>query len=54
VDKRGAYFRYGETLLGQGRENAKIFLDENPGIMLELENLVRQAAGLPALELPAE
>ena len=54
VDKRGAYFRYGETLLGQGRENAKIFLDENPGIMLELENLVRQAAGLPALELPEE
>ena len=25
VDKRGAYFRYGETLLGQGRENAKVF-----------------------------
>ncbi|MCB8944423.1 MAG: recombinase RecA [Ardenticatenaceae bacterium] len=49
VDKRGAYFRYGETLLGQGRENAKLFLDENPTIMLELENLVRQAAGLPAM-----
>ena len=30
VDKRGAYFRYGETLLGQGRENAKVFLAENP------------------------
>ena len=25
IDKRGAYFRYGETLLGQGRENAKLF-----------------------------
>ena len=49
LDKRGAYFRYGETLLGQGRENAKMFLDENPTIMLELENLVRQSAGLPAL-----
>ena len=49
IDKRGAYFRYGETLLGQGRENAKMFLDENPTIMLELENLVRQSAGLPAL-----
>ena len=24
VDKRGAYFRYGDTLLGQGRENAKV------------------------------
>jgi recombination protein RecA len=29
VDKRGAYFRYGDTLLGQGRENAKVFLAEN-------------------------
>ena len=32
VDKRGAYFRYGETLLGQGRENAKAYLAENPAI----------------------
>ena len=36
VDKRGAYFRYGETLLGQGRENAKTFLSENPELMLKL------------------
>lgn len=54
VDKRGAYFRYGETLLGQGRENAKAFLEENPVILLELENLVRQEAGLPALAAMAE
>lgn len=49
LDKRGAYYRYGETLLGQGRENAKAFLEENPEILFELENLVRQEAGLPAL-----
>jgi recombination protein RecA len=54
VDKRGAYFRYGETLLGQGRENAKLFLDENQTILVELENLVRQAAGLPALTFAEE
>jgi recombination protein RecA len=54
VDKRGAYFRYGETLLGQGRENAKLFLDENQPILVELENLVRQAAGLPALTFAEE
>jgi recombination protein RecA len=54
IDKRGAYFRYGETLLGQGRENAKMFLDENPEIMLELENLVRQAANLPVLTFAEE
>ncbi len=47
VDKRGAYFRYGDTLLGQGRENAKIFLYENPEILDELEYLLRREAGLP-------
>jgi recombination protein RecA len=50
VSKRGAFFRYGETLLGQGRENAKSFLAENPTILTELENLVRQNAGLAELE----
>ena len=50
VDKRGAYFRYGETLLGQGRENAKSYLADNPAMLLEIENLVRSAAGLPALD----
>jgi len=47
VDKRGAYFRYGDTLLGQGRENAKIFLFENPEMLDELEYLIRREAGLP-------
>jgi recombination protein RecA len=52
VDKRGAYFRYGDTLLGQGRENAKAFLAENSPTLDELENLIRQEAGLPFLEEP--
>ncbi|NCF68973.1 MAG: DNA recombination/repair protein RecA, partial [Chloroflexi bacterium] len=52
VDKRGAYFRYGDTLLGQGRENAKAYLAENSPIMDELENLIRQEAGLPYMEDP--
>ena len=47
VDKRGAYFRYGETLLGQGRENAKAFLIENPSVLDELEYLIRRDVGLP-------
>ncbi|RMG90438.1 MAG: recombinase RecA [Chloroflexi bacterium] len=50
IDKRGAYFRYGDTLLGQGRENAKQFLAENPAILDELEYLIRQQAGLPTDE----
>jgi recombination protein RecA len=49
VDKRGAYYRYGETLLGQGRENAKTFLAEDPAMTFEIENKVRNEAGLSPL-----
>lgn len=44
VDKRGAYFRYKDILLGQGRENAKVYLAENPGLLEELAAMVRQEA----------
>jgi len=54
LSKRGAYFRFGELMLGQGRENAKVFLEENPAILLEIEQIVRQEAGLPALETAEE
>ncbi len=54
VDKRGAYYRYGDTLLGQGRENAKAFLAQNPAFLHELENLIRQTAGLRLLNHPVE
>ncbi len=53
VDKRGAYFRYGETLLGQGRENAKTYLAENPAMLDELEYLIRREANLPTDEFEA-
>jgi recombination protein RecA len=49
VDKRGAYFRYGDTLLGQGRENAKEYLAGNAAVLAELENLVRNNVGLSVL-----
>jgi recombination protein RecA len=52
VDKRGAYFRYGETLIGQGRENAKVFLAENPAMLDEIERQIRAKAGLPYLTEP--
>ena len=54
VDKRGAYFRYGETLLGQGRENAKTQLAENPSITFELGNLIRREANLPTQVIPED
>ena len=42
VEKRGAYFSYGETRLGQGRENAKSFLRENPDLLAEISAKVRE------------
>jgi len=47
VTKRGSYYSYGETRLGQGRENAKEFFRNNPELTLEIENKVREAVGLP-------
>ncbi|MCW5864494.1 MAG: recombinase RecA, partial [Anaerolineae bacterium] len=47
VDKRGAYIRYGDTLLGQGRENAKVYLAGNSAVLNELESQIRASAGLP-------
>jgi len=49
IDKRGAFFRFREEVLGQGRENAKQFLRENPAIAYEIEMLIREnSAALPA------
>jgi recombination protein RecA len=51
IDKRGSYYSYGEERLGQGRENVKQFLRENPLIALEIENRIRETAGLPPHQL---
>jgi len=50
VEKRGAFYSYGEQRLAQGRENAKTFLESNPDLMFTIENKVREAKGLPALD----
>ncbi|MBK8024557.1 MAG: recombinase RecA [Chloroflexi bacterium] len=47
IEKRGAFYRYNDGLLGQGRENAKAYLLENRGLRDEIENKVRQHFGLP-------
>jgi hypothetical protein len=49
IDKRGAFFRYHDEMIGQGRENAKQFLRENPAMAMEIENLIRAEYGLSAL-----
>ncbi len=47
VEKRGAFFRYNDGLLGQGRENSKEFLRDNPAVADEIEDAIRQHFGLP-------
>jgi recombination protein RecA len=43
IDKRGAFFRYNDGLIGQGRENAKDYLHANPDLMYELEMVIRNS-----------
>lgn len=50
VAKGGAWYSYGEVRLGQGRENAKKFLLENPHLLREIENSVRKHFDLPQLD----
>ena len=47
VEKRGAFYRYQDELIGQGRENAKQFLRENPALAMKIENVIREEYGLP-------
>ncbi len=46
VQKSGSFFSYGDIRLGQGRNNSKQFLQENPDIALELENKILAKAGV--------
>lgn len=48
VEKAGAWFSYNGERIGQGRENAKKFLRENPAVAATIENAVRENAGLVA------
>ena len=50
VQKSGAWFSYGDVRLGQGRENAKQYLKDNPEIALEIENKIREKYELPIMK----
>ena len=52
LGKSGAWFYYGETRLGQGRENAKNYMKENPELAFLIENKIREKHDLPMLEMP--
>jgi len=47
LTKRGAFYRYNEELIGQGRETTKEYLRQNPAIASEIDALIREKAGLP-------
>jgi recombination protein RecA len=46
VDKSGSWYSYRDERIGQGRENAKSFLRQNPAIALDIEEKIRGANGL--------
>ncbi len=50
VDKSGSWYSYGDQRIGQGKENARQFLKDNPDIALEIEEKVRADAGLVDVE----
>ena len=50
INKSGSWYSYGESKIGQGRENAKNFLIQNPEIALDVENAIRNHYGLDSLD----
>ena len=46
IDKSGAWYSYGSQRIGQGRENAKLYLKDNPTLMAEVEEKVKGILGM--------
>ena len=49
IEKSGAWYAYNGEKIGQGRDNAREFLRENPDLAHEIENKVRESLGIPLL-----
>ena len=49
LDKSGAWYAYNGEKIGQGRDNAREFLRENPALSHEIENKVRASLGIRLL-----
>jgi recombination protein RecA len=54
IEKRGAFFSYGDARLGQGRENSKDYLRQNPDLMTEIGTIIRQKALGGELVMPLD
>jgi recombination protein RecA len=52
IQKSGAWYSYGDQRIGQGRENAKLFLKDNPALMAEIEVKVKEVLGIGAAGAP--
>jgi recombination protein RecA len=52
IRKSGTWYYYGDEKLGQGKDNAYLFLEENPEIALKIENQIREHFELPVAEAP--
>ncbi len=48
IEKRGAFYRFSDDLIGQGREAAKKHLSENPDTASQIDSIIRERTGLPA------
>ncbi|MEO7102924.1 MAG: DNA recombination/repair protein RecA, partial [Gemmatimonadaceae bacterium] len=48
IDKSGAWYSYGSQRIGQGRENAKLYLKDNAALMAEVEVKVKALLGITA------
>jgi recombination protein RecA len=49
LEKSGAWYAYNGEKIGQGKDNAREFLKENPELAVEIENKVRTELGIPLL-----
>ena len=54
LEKSGAWYAYNGEKIGQGRDNAREFLRENPELAREIENKVRESLGIPLLPADVE
>lgn len=54
IEKSGAWYSYGTQRIGQGRENAKLFLKDNPKVMAEIEEKVKAVLGITKVEVPED
>ena len=54
VEKSGAWYSYNGDRIGQGKDNAREFLRDNPELAREIENRIREKVGVVAREAPAE